>query len=171
MPKNPTLELQTFGQSVWLDSLSRQLLSSGELQRLIDEDGLRGITSNPAAFEKAIDGGSYSDEDIRRISRRDKTLEEIYEALLVDDVQRTADLFRPVHERTDGRDGFVSLETSPHLAYDAEGVIIQARRLWKAVGRPNVMIKVPATRPGLTAIRVLTSEGINTNIALLFSLT
>src|SRR2546426_810628 len=168
MPKNPTLELQTFGQSVWLDSLSRQLLSSGELQRLIDEDGLRGITSNPAAFEKAIDGGSYSDEDIRRISRRDKTLEEIYEALVVDDVQRTADLFRPVYERTDGRDGFVSLEVSPHLASNTDGMILHARRLWKAVDRPNIMINVPGTGPGLPAIRVLTCEGVNVNVTLLF---
>ncbi len=170
MAQNPLLKLQSFGQSIWLDFLSRALITSGQLKRLIDEDGLRGVTSNPAIFEKAIAGSSDYDADIRALARRGSSAAEIYEALTVADVQAAADLFRPVYERTGGRDGFVSLEVSPHLAYDTEGTIAEARHLWDKLGRPNVLIKVPATKPGLPAIRQLISEGVNVNVTLLFGL-
>lgn len=170
MAENPLLKLQSFGQSIWLDFLSRGLLTSGQLKRLIDEDGLSGVTSNPAIFEKAIAGSSDYDEDIRALARQGRSAAEIYEALTVADVQAAADLFRPVYERTAGRDGFVSLEVSPHLAYDTEGTIAEARHLWGRLARPNVLIKVPATKPGLPAIRQLISEGVNVNVTLLFGL-
>jgi transaldolase len=170
MSENPLLKLQSFGQSIWLDFLSRALLASGRLKRLIEEDGLRGVTSNPAIFEKAIAGSSEYDDDIRTLARQGKSAAEIYEALTVADVQAAADLFRPVYDRLDGRDGFVSLEVSPHLAYDTEGTIAEARHLWSRLGRPNVFIKVPATKPGLPAIRQLISEGVNVNVTLLFGL-
>jgi transaldolase len=170
MSENPLLKLQSFGQSIWLDFLSRALLASGQLKRLIGEDGLRGVTSNPAIFEKAIAGSSEYDDDVRTLARQGKSTAEIYEALTVADVQAAADLFRPVYDRLDGRDGFVSLEVSPHLAYDTEGTIAEARHLWSRLGRPNVFIKVPATKPGLPAIRQLISEGVNVNVTLLFGL-
>jgi transaldolase len=170
MSENPLLKLQSFGQSIWLDFLSRALLASGQLKRLIGEDGLRGVTSNPAIFEKAIAGSSEYDDDVRTLARQGKSTAEIYEALTVADVQAAADLFRPVYDRLDGRDGFVSLEVSPHLAYNTEGTIAEARHLWSRLGRPNVFIKVPATKPGLPAIRRLISEGVNVNVTLLFGL-
>ncbi|MER3405527.1 MAG: transaldolase [Chloroflexota bacterium] len=170
MSENPLLKLQSFGQSIWLDFLSRTLIASGQLKRLIEEDGLRGVTSNPAIFEKAIAGSSDYDDDIRTLARQSKSAAEIYEALTVADVQAAADLFRPVYDHLDGRDGFVSLEVSPHLAYDTEGTIAEARHLWGRLGRPNVLIKVPATKPGLPAIRQLIAEGVNVNVTLLFGL-
>jgi transaldolase len=170
MKQNPLLKLQSFGQSVWLDTLSRHLLTSGGLRQLIEEDGLRGVTSNPTIFEKAIDESHDYDNEIRALAREGKSAAEIYQALTVDDIQRAADLFRPVYDRLDGRDGFVSLEVSPHLAYDTEGSIAEARRLWAAVNRTNAFIKIPATRPGLPAIAQLLGEGININITLLFGL-
>jgi transaldolase len=170
MKSNPLLQLQQLGQSIWLDTLSRHLLTSGVLRRLIEEDGLRGVTSNPAIFEKAIDESHDYDEAIGALAREGKSAAEIYQALTVDDIQRAADLFRPVYDRLDGQDGFVSLEVSPHLADDTEGSIAEARRLWAAVDRPNVFIKIPATRAGLPAISQLIGEGININITLLFGL-
>jgi len=170
MPHNPLRRLQDFGQSIWLDFIKRGMLFSGELQRLIEEDGLRGVTSNPAIFEKAIAGSRDYDKAIRALALAGKSTEAIYQALTVEDVRRAADLFRPVYDRTDGRDGFVSLEVSPHLAYNTDGTIAEARRLWKALDRPNVLIKVPATREGLPAIRQLIAEGININVTLLFGL-
>jgi len=170
MKPNPLLQLQDFGQSVWLDNLSRHLLTSGELRRLIEEDGLRGETSNPAIFEKAIDESHDYDDAVRALAREGKSAAEIYQALTVDDIQRAADLFRPDYDRLDGRDGFVSLEVSPHLADDTAGSIAEARRLWAAVDRPNVFIKIPATRAGLPAISQLIGEGISINITLLFGL-
>jgi transaldolase/glucose-6-phosphate isomerase len=170
MKENPLLKIQTIGQSIWLDLLRRGMLSSGELQQLIKEDGLRGVTSNPAIFEKAIAGSHDYDDAIRTMALANKSVEEIYQALTVDDVQRAADLFRPVYDQTQGRDGFVSLEVSPHLAYDSDRTILEARRLWAALDRPNVLIKVPATWEGLPAIQQLTCEGINVNVTLLFSL-
>jgi transaldolase len=161
-------ELTRLGQSVWLDYISRSLITSGELQSLIGE-GLRGITSNPTIFEKAITGSRDYDDDIRRLSAEGKSVMEIYEALAVDDIKRAADLLRPVYEETKGADGYVSLEANPKLAYDTEGTIAEVRRLWKRLDRPNVMIKVPATAAGVPAIERLTTEGINVNITLIFS--
>jgi transaldolase/glucose-6-phosphate isomerase len=168
--ENPLLKLHSFGQSIWLDYLRRGMLVSGELQRLIDEDGLMGMTSNPSIFEKAIGGSHDYDDAIVALALEDRSVDEIYQALTVEDVQRAADIFRSVYDRTEGRDGFVSLEVSPHLAHDTEGTIAEARRLWKAVDRLNVMIKVPATLEGLPAIQQLIGEGVNVNITLLFGL-
>jgi transaldolase/glucose-6-phosphate isomerase len=170
MKENPLLKIQTLGQSVWLDLIRRGMLFSGELQQLIEEDGLHGVTSNPSIFEKAIAGSHDYDDSIRALALEGKKVEEILHALTVEDVQRTADLLRPAYEQTEGRDGFVSLEVSPHLAYDSDRTILEARRLWAALDRPNVLIKVPATWEGLPAIQQLTCEGINVNVTLLFSL-
>ncbi len=167
---NPLLKLQSFGQSIWLDYLGRGAIESGELQRLIEEDGVSGVTSNPSIFEEAIVESTDYDSDIDRLAREGKTAGEIYQSLTVRDIQMAADLFRPMYERLDGKDGFVSLEVSPHLARDTAGTIAEARRLWAAVNRPNIFIKVPATREGLPAIRELIREGINVNITLLFGL-
>jgi len=167
---NPVRDLQKFGQSVWLDYIRRNLITSGELQRLIDEDGLRGITSNPAIFEKAISGSNdYADLLKSLQSKTDLDAKARYEILAIRDIQDAADLLRPVYQETKRRDGYVSLEVSPYLAHDTEGSIQEARRLWKAVARENVMIKIPGTPEGLPAIQQLISEGININITLLFS--
>lgn len=170
MTTNPLVKLHGLGQSIWLDFIRRGMLDSGELQRLIEEDHLRGVTSNPAIFEKAIGETHDYDEAIRRLACQGKAAKEIYEQLTVEDVQRTADLFRPVYDSEAGRDGFISLEVSPYLAHDTEGTLAEARRLWAEVGRPNIFIKVPATLAGLPAIRQLIGEGINVNVTLLFGL-
>jgi len=163
-------ELGTLGQSLWLDYIRRDLIASGKLRRLIEEDGLRGMTSNPSIFEKAIADSHDYDEDIRAIAFSGKGAETIYETLSQHDVQNAADEFRPLYDRTDGKDGYVSLEVNPHLAHDTKGTIEEARRLWAALGRPNVLIKVPATANGLPAIQQLISEGISVNVTLLFGL-
>jgi transaldolase/glucose-6-phosphate isomerase len=168
--ENPLLKLQSFGQSIWLDYIRRHMMSSGELKQLIEEDGLRGVTSNPSIFEKAIAGSHDYDDAIRAMALEDKSAEGIYQTLTVEDIQRAADLFRPTYDRLKGRDGFVSLEVNPHLAHDTEGTISEARLLWSRLNRPNVMIKVPATQEGLPAIKQLISEGINVNVTLLFGL-
>lgn len=170
MPISPLKKLSEFGQSFWLDYIRRDLIVSGELRRLIEEDGLRGMTSNPSIFEKAIAGSQEYDADIRRLALDEKTVAEIYEALTQRDVQSAADEFRPLYDKTDGKDGYVSLEVNPHLAHDTQGTIEEARRLWAALNRPNVFIKVPATLEGVPAIRQLISEGINVNVTLLFGL-
>ena len=170
MVANPLLKLQEFGQSVWLDYIHRNMLASGHLKRLIEADGLKGVTSNPAIFEKAIAGSADYDRDIHNLAAEGLGLEEIYWALTIADVQAAADLLRPVYDNLKGRDGFVSLELDPHLAWDTAGSIAQARELWSRLKRPNVFIKVPATRDGLPAIRQLISEGINVNVTLLFGL-
>src|SRR5271157_4326249 len=170
MDKNPLSGLESFGQSVWLDFLRRGALDNGEIQEFIDQDGASGLTSNPSIFEKAIAGSHDSDTAIRSMALEGKNIQEIYQALTVEDIQRAADLFRPIYDRLDGRDGFVSLEVSPKLAHDTAGTIAEARHLWTAVDRPNLFIKVPATREGLPAIRQLIGEGINVNITLLFGL-
>jgi transaldolase len=170
MKRNPLLDLGTFGQSVWLDFLRRSALENGELKQLIDQDGVSGLTSNPSIFEKAIAGSHDYDDAIRAMSLAGKGIEEIYQALTIEDIQRAADLFRPTYDRLKGGDGFVSLEVSPTLAHDTGGTIAEARQLWKAVNRPNLMIKVPATTEGLPAIQELTADGINVNITLLFGL-
>lgn len=169
MSDNPLIELERIGQSVWLDFIRRALFS-GELAELIEEDGLSGITSNPSIFDKAIGGSRDYDESIRAMAREDRSAKEMYERLTLEDVRQAADIFRPVHERAGGRDGFVSLEVSPELAYDAGGTIAEARRLWREFNRPNALIKVPATLEGLAAVRQLTGEGINVNVTLLFGL-
>jgi transaldolase len=170
MKDNPLLKLATFGQSIWLDYIRRQMIDSGELQKLIDDDGLKGVTSNPAIFEKAIAGSPDYDAAIRTLAQAGKSVAEIYQILTVEDVQQAADLFRPLYDRVKGKDGFISLEVNPHLAHDTPGTIAEARRLWQALGRSNVLIKVPATKAGLPAIRQLISEGINVNVTLLFGL-
>jgi transaldolase len=170
MDNNPLKQLGALGQSIWLDDIRRDLMASGELRRLIEEDGLRGMTSNPAIFEKAIVDSQDYDEDIRAMALEGKGASAIYEALSQRDVQSAADEFRPVYDVTDGRDGYVSLEVNPHLAHDSNGTMQEARRLWDALNRPNVLIKVPATLEGLPAIQQLISEGISVNVTLLFGL-
>ena len=170
MNKNPLLVLETFGQSIWLDFLRRNALENGEIQELIEKDGISGLTSNPSIFEKAIAGSHDYDSVIRTMALEGKSIEEIYEAITIEDIQRAADLFRPTYDRLDGTDGFVSLEVSPTLAHDTQGTITEARKLWAAVNRPNLLIKVPGTREGLPAIQQLIGEGINVNITLLFGL-
>jgi len=170
MKTNPLKQLATLGQSIWLDYIRRDLIVSGGLRRLIEEDGLRGMTSNPAIFEKALADSREYDADIRAMALKGKGAEAIYEIISQRDVQSAADEFRPLYDRIDGRDGYVSLEVNPHLAHDTNGTIEEARRLWGALDRPNVFIKVPATVEGLPAIKQLTSEGINVNITLLFGL-
>jgi transaldolase len=170
MKENPLVKLGTFGQSIWLDYIRRQMIDSGELKKFVDEDGLKGVTSNPSIFEKAIAGSNDYDADIRKMAQAGKSIQEIYQTLTVADVGQGADVFRSVHDRVDGKDGFVSLEVNPHLAHDTQGTIAEARRLWQALNRPNVLIKVPATKEGLPAIQELISEGINVNVTLLFGL-
>lgn len=170
MRDNPLLRLEALGQSIWLDFLSRRMLISGELVSLIQQDGVSGVTSNPAIFEKAFSEGNEYDGAIAELAGEGLKTGEIYEALVVDDIRMTADLLRPIYERTGGADGFVSLEVSPHLAHDSAGTILEARRLWERVDRPNLFIKVPGTWEGLPAIRQLALEGINVNVTLLFSL-
>jgi transaldolase len=167
---NPLLKIQEFGQSVWQDFVQRRLMTSGELRRLIEEDGLRGMTSNPQIFDQAIAGSHDYDDDIRAMALDGRSVEEIYQALTIKDVQMAADQFRRLYDRSGGAHGFVSLEVNPHLAHDTEKTIREARQLWRALERPNVFIKVPATQAGLPAIRHLISEGININVTLLFGL-
>jgi len=167
---NPLKELLKYGQSVWLDYIRRNLITSGELKRLIEEDGLRGMTSNPSIFEKAIAGSTdYTDFLNSLKGRADLDAKARYELLAIRDIQDATDLMRPVYESAKRKDGFVSLEVSPYLAHDTAGTIAEARRLWKSVARANVMIKVPGTPEGLPAIRQLISEGINVNVTLLFA--
>jgi len=170
MRGNPLREATELGQSIWLDYLRRRLLVSGEMVSLIQEDGVRGVTSNPAIFEKAIDRSSDYDAAIAELASHDMSPAEIYEALVVDDIRLTADLLRPVYDRLDGRDGFVSLEVSPHLAHDTAGTVLEARRLWARVARPNLLVKVPGTWEGVAAFRQLIGEGINVNVTLLFGI-
>ncbi len=170
MKDNPVKQLAGLGQSIWLDYIRRDLIVSGRLRRLIEGDGLRGMTSNPAIFEKAIVESHDYDQDIRALALEGKGVAAIYEALSLGDVASAADNFRAVYDKTDGKDGYVSLEVNPHLAHDTAGTIEEARRLWAALSRPNVFIKVPATADGLPAIRQLISEGINVNVTLLFGL-
>ncbi len=167
--KNPLLELQKQGQSVWLDYIRRDLITSGELKRLIDEDGLRGITSNPSIFEKAIAGSTDYAGFLDQLRAEGLSSGDMYERIAVRDIQDSADLLFPVYKATNKYDGYVSLEVSPTLARDTKGTIEEARRLWKTVARPNIMIKVPGTPEGVPAVRQLTSEGININITLLFA--
>jgi transaldolase / glucose-6-phosphate isomerase len=167
--ENPLRALQLFGQSVWLDYIRRTLITSGELRRLINEDGLRGVTSNPSIFEKAITGSSDYVDVLEAPESRKLDPKALYEQLAVRDIQDAADVMRPVYEQTSMRDGYVSLEVSPLLAHDTAGTVEEARRLWRTVGRENVMIKVPATKEGIPAIKALIGDGINVNVTLLFA--
>jgi transaldolase len=170
MKNNPLRQLESLGQSIWLDYIRRDLIAGGGLRRLIEEDGLRGMTSNPSIFEKAIADSHEYDEEIESMALKGKAAGDIYDAISRRDVQSAADEFRPLYDRTDGEDGYVSLEVNPHLAHDTDGTLQEARRLWGALNRPNVFIKVPATVEGLPAIRQLIGEGINVNVTLLFGL-
>ena len=170
MNENPLKKLESLGQSIWLDYIRRDLIANGELQHLIDEDGLRGMTSNPSIFEKAIAESTIYDSAIQKMALDGKDVNTIYEAISQQDVQSAANVFKTLHEKTAGEDGYVSLEVNPHLAHDTAGTIVEGRRLWVTLNRPNVLIKVPATIQGLPAIRQLISEGINVNVTLLFGL-
>ncbi len=169
---SPLQALGAHGQSVWLDFLARRFIADGSLKGLVERDGLAGVTSNPTIFEKAIEAGTDYDDGLRAALREaDRAPGALYEALAIADIQAAADVLRPVYDATDRRDGFVSLEVSPYLALDTDATIAEGRRLWRTVGRDNLMIKVPATEPGIPAIRRLLGEGININITLLFSQT
>ena len=167
---NPLNKIRNLDQSIWLDLLDREIMNSGKLKSLIDDDDLRGLTSNPSIFEKAITGSSDYDEDIAKFSKTETDNAAIFFDLAIADIQRAADIFKPVFDKTDGKDGFVSLEVTPYLARDTDGTIEQARELWKRVDRKNVMIKIPGTKEGLIAIRECLREGININVTLLFGL-
>ena len=164
---NPLRSLNDYGQVVWLDFLSRRFIADGSLKRLIDEDGLAGATSNPSIFEKAIIGSR--DYDAELIADGGPDNRAMFERIAVEDVRNAADVLRPVYDATGHRDGYISIEVSPDLAMDTDATVEEAGRLWRSVGRDNLMIKVPATTPGLAAIRRLTGDGINVNITLLFS--
>ncbi len=167
--QNPLLRLKTFGQSIWLDYIERCILKDGTLARWIREDGLAGMTSNPAIFEKSIAHTDHYNSAIEQLAGQDLTTEALYERLAVEDVRAAADLFRPVFDESGGLDGYVSLEVSPLLAHDAEATIRDAHRLWGELDHPNVMIKVPAMREGLPAVRELIRSGLNINVTLLFA--
>lgn len=167
---NPLVELHAFGQSFWYDNIRRKFLEDGTLKHLITEDGLRGMTSNPSIFEQAIGKSDDYDAQITTLLRDGADVNTMYEALALADIQAACDLFADLYEESNGGDGYVSLEVSPHLAHETEDTIAEARRLHAAVGRPNVMIKVPATPEGIPAIRQLIGEGININITLMFSM-
>ena len=167
---NPLQQLEACGQSPWLDYLKRSLVGSGELERLIENDGLKGVTSNPSIFEKAIGGSDEYGAEIKLfLASRDHSIAEIYEHLAIADIRAAADVLRPIYDGTRRRDGFISLECSPYLANDTAATIEEALRLWEAVARPNLMVKVPGTPAGIPAIRALTARGLNINITLLFS--
>src|SRR5215212_4621006 len=161
--------LTAAGTSIWLDQLRRSMLRSGELARLVEEDSLRGVTSNPAILEKAILGSSDYDEDLEHAAREGLSAREVFRRLAIEDVQSAADVLRPVYESTGGLDGYVSLEVAPRLAHDTEGTLEQARQYWDLVGRPNLMVKIPATEAGVPAIEQALYEGMNINVTLLFS--
>src|SRR3954468_589514 len=167
---NPVKALEAHGQAVWLDFLARGFIAKGELKKLIDSDGVKGVTSNPSIFEKAIGSSDEYDGSIgAALKTGDRPVAELFEQLAIQDIQNAADVLRPVYDRLNGGDGFVSLEVSPYLALDTKGTVAEAERLWKQVHRKNLMIKVPATAEGLPAIEHLIGKGVSVNITLLFS--
>lgn len=167
---NPLLELKQAGQSVWLDYMRRSLMTSGDLKKLVDQDGLAGMTSNPAIFEKAISGSDDYAQALKEMKlNKSMKAKDVYETLAIGDIQMAATILLPVYQQTKAKDGYISMEVSPELAHDTKGTIDEARRLWKSIGKPNVMIKVPATPEGLPAVEQLISEGINVNITLIFA--
>jgi transaldolase/glucose-6-phosphate isomerase len=167
---NHLLEVMKAGQSIWYDNIRRAMLETGDLQKKVEEDDLRGVTSNPTIFEKAITGSTDYDEQMRLLVRQGASVNDIYEALVLDDIGRAADILRPVYDRTDGLDGYISLEVSPRLAYDTHGTIEEAERLFRGLNRPNVMIKIPAAQEGLPAIEESIYRGININVTMIFSI-
>ena len=167
--ENPLKALLAYGQSPWLDYIRRNILLNGDLKKMIENDGLRGMTSNPAIFEKAITAGDDYNDIVKAPEAKSSTAMALYEKIAIRDVQDAATIFGPVHKETKGRDGYVSLEVSPNLAFDTQATLEEARRLWKTVNRPNVMIKIPGTPQGVPAIRQALEEGININITLLFA--
>ena len=167
---NPLLQLKTYGQSVWFDNIDRAQLISGQFQRLLDEDGVVGVTANPTIFQKSISQGHAYDEQMTQLIKEGKSTNEIYEALVMRDIRTVADILRPIYDGTNRQDGFVSLEVSPDLAHDTGSTLSEVRRFWKTVDRPNLMIKIPATPEGIPAIQQALTEGININITLIFSL-
>jgi len=169
MTTNHLLEISAYGQSIWMDNLSRDIIKSGELKQMTETGGIKGITSNPAIFEKAIKGNKIYDEEIEAGIRKDKSVLEIYESLVFDDIRDACDVFLPVYEATKGLDGYVSIEVPPTIAKNTETTISEARRYNQAIGRPNVMIKIPGTAEGLPAVEAAIADGINVNITLLFS--
>ena len=170
MATNPLVRLAELGQSPWYDYITRELIQSGQLATLIRNDSLQGMTSNPTIFERAVGGSDRYDEDIRRLTAEGRTSQAIFESIAVTDVQSACDVFRPVYDASGGVHGLVSLEVSPGMAHDTAGSIEEARRLWRSVARPNVMIKIPGTEAGIPAITTCLAEGININITLLFSI-
>ncbi len=170
MSNNPLKSLGSLGQSVWFDYIRRNELTSGHLKELIDNDGVSGVTSNPTIFEKAIAGSNDYDGEIRKLVEAGDSTPEIFEALETEDIRTAADLFRPLYDKTEGRNGFVSIEVAPTLARNTKGTIEEAHRLWKEVNRPNILVKVPGTAEGLPAIEQLLADGININITLLFAI-
>ncbi|KAM3097167.1 transaldolase [Phormidesmis sp. 146-12] len=169
MTTNHLLEIKDYGQSIWMDNLTRDLVQSGELKQMVETQGLRGVTSNPAIFEKAINGNKIYDADIEAGIRAGKSLLEIYESLIFDDIRNACDIFLPVYEESGGLDGYISIEVPPNIADDTESTISEARRYHREIGRPNVMIKIPGTSAGLPAVEQMISEGVNVNVTLLFS--
>jgi transaldolase len=167
---NTTMQLFSAGQSIWYDNIQRGLLDNGELNRMIEQGEVRGVTSNPTIFMNAIVKSSDYDASLAPLAKAGHTAEEIFWQLAIEDIQRAADLFRPMYEETGGGDGYVSLEVSPYLAHDTEGTIAEAKRLWERVARPNLLIKIPATVAGLPAITAVIAEGINVNVTLIFAL-
>ncbi len=167
---NPLLQLKTHGQSVWYDTVDRAQLDNGIFKRMVDEDGIVGVTSNPTIFQKSVSHGDAYDEQITQLVREGKSTNEIYEALAIRDIRTVADMLLPIYERANRQDGFVSLEVSPDLAHDTEATLAEVRRFWKMVDRPNLMIKIPATPEGLPVVRQALAEGININITLIFSI-
>lgn len=168
----PVQKLHSLGQSTWLDFIRRSMLDSGELKRMVDVEGVRGVTSNPAIFQKAIAGSTDYDAAIAALEKdHDRDPIDLYEQLAIEDIKAAADILRPLYDASERVDGYVSLEVSPYLAEDAEQTLVEARRLWQAVDRPNLMVKVPATSACIPAIQQLIAEGINVNVTLLFSQT
>lgn len=166
---NHILEIEQLGQSIWMDNLTRDLIQSGELQRLIETRGLRGITSNPAIFEKAIAGNKIYDADIEKGARAGLPTYKIYESLVFEDIRNACDMFRPIYEESNGLDGYISIEVPPTIAHDTQATIEEARRYYQEIGRENVMIKIPGTSAGLPAVEQVIADGINVNVTLLFS--
>lgn len=169
MASNPLLEVKEYGQSIWMDNLNRSLIKSGELKEMIENRGLRGITSNPTIFEKAISGNKDYDADIEAGIKAGKSVPEIYESLIFADIRNACDTFKAIYEESGGKDGYISIEVSPNLGRDTQGTIEEARRFFQAIDRENVMIKIPGTPEGFPAVEQAISEGINVNITLLFS--
>lgn len=169
MASNPLLTIKDFGQSIWMDNLNRDLIQSGELKEMIETRGLRGLTSNPAIFEKAIAGNKIYDADIEAGIRAGKSVQDIYESLIFEDIRNACDIFKPIYEESGGLDGYVSIEVPPAAAHDTQITLDEARRYYREIGRENVMIKIPGTVEGLPAVEQVISEGINVNITLLFS--